>query len=181
MAALTSPVAPHSKDTAFRVVSDDYVTDDSGTGIVHSAPAFGEDDYRVCIAHGVISKGGFMPCPVDANGCFSPEVTEFAGMNVKDADPQICTNLKARGRMVQKASVVHSYPFCWRSDTPLIYKAVPSWFVKVESIRDRIVSRNQETYWVPPSVKDKVRPLLRPPRPHRHPRPLTLPPPLAPL
>lgn len=139
----------------FRVVSDTYVTDDAGTGIVHQAPAFGEDDYRVCMLHGVIVKGGEIPCPVDSNGMFTAAVEPVKGIHVKQADETLMQLLKEKGRLVQKDSLDHSYPFCWRSDTPLIYKAVPSWFVKVEEIRDQIVENNKKTYWVPSHVKEQ--------------------------
>jgi len=138
----------------FRVLSDTYVTDDAGTGIVHQAPAFGEDDYRVCLKHGVIVKGGDIPCPVDDDGNFTDTVPLVKGMHVKAADETLIKEIKEMGRLHQKDSLHHSYPFCWRSDTPLIYKAVPSWFVKVEEIRDQIVANNQETYWVPSDVKE---------------------------
>jgi isoleucyl-tRNA synthetase len=138
----------------FQVISDSYVTDDAGTGVVHQAPAFGEDDYRVCLAHGVIQKGSDIPCPVDANGNFTDPVEPVKGVHVKAADPTLIQLIKDKGRLVQKAVLDHSYPFCWRSDTPLIYKAVPSWFVKVEEIRDQVVACNQETYWVPNEVKE---------------------------
>jgi isoleucyl-tRNA synthetase len=138
----------------FRVISDKYVTDDAGTGIVHQAPAFGEDDYRVCLFHGVIQKGKDLPCPVDGNGLFTDEVPEVKGMHVKKADDTLIKLVKDMGRLVQKDSLDHSYPFCWRSDTPLIYKAVPSWFVKVEEIREKIVANNKKTYWVPNQVKE---------------------------
>ena len=140
--------------TYWRVLSDKYVTDDSGTGIVHQAPAFGEDDYRVCLAHSIIKKGSDIPCPVDSNGIYTAGCTDFVGQYVKDADPKICEMLKAQGRLVQKDVISHSYPFCWRSDTPLIYKAVPSWFVKVEEIRDKLMKNNEKTHWVPNHVKD---------------------------
>jgi len=151
------PLFPYfnSLTTGFRVVSDNYVTDDSGTGIVHQAPAFGEDDYRVCIAHGIIEKGDKVPCPVDLNGCFTEEVTLFKGLYVKDADKEIVARIKEAGRLVDAASINHPYPFCWRSDTPLIYRAVPSWFVKVESIKDKLLANNAQTYWVPSYVKEK--------------------------
>lgn len=109
--------------TAWRVCVDTYVTNDSGTGVVHQAPAFGEDDHRVCLAHGIVAKGASVPCPVDAAGRFTPEVTDFAGVHVKEADKGIMALLKERGRLVDASTIVHSYPFCWRSDTPLIYKA----------------------------------------------------------
>jgi len=145
----------HMEGTAFRVLTDGYVTDDSGTGVVHCAPAFGEDDYRVCMAHGVVTKGGELPCPVDANGRFTAQVPDFAGVYVKDADHDILARLKAERRLVQRATLKHSYPFCWRSETPLIYRAVPSWFVRVESIKERLLEANAETYWVPDFVKAK--------------------------
>ena len=138
----------------FRVLSDNYVTDDAGTGIVHQAPAFGEDDYRVCLAHKVIKKGGDLPCPVDSNGLFTDEVPPVQGIHVKEADNKLIEILKENDRLVQKDNLDHSYPFCWRSDTPLIYKAVPSWFIKVEDIRDKIVENNKKTYWVPNNVKE---------------------------
>lgn len=140
---------------AFRVVADNYVTEDGGTGIVHQAPAFGEDDYRVCLTNGIIGKGEDLPCPVDSNGRFTAEVSEFVGRDVKEADNDICALLKSRGRLVMKEVYNHSYPFCWRSDTPLIYKAVPSWFVKVETLREKLMANNAQTYWVPSFVKEK--------------------------
>ena len=141
--------------TAFRVVADGYVTEEGGTGIVHQAPAFGEDDYRVCIANGIVSKGEDLPCPVDSNGRFSAEVPDFVGRHVKEADNDICAVLKSRGRLVLKEVYNHSYPFCWRSDTPLIYKAVPSWFVSVEKVKPQLLANNSLTYWVPNFVKEK--------------------------
>jgi len=136
----------------WRVVSDTYVTDDAGTGVVHQAPAFGEDDHRVCLANGIITKGDTIPCPVDASGLFTEPVTPVAGVHVKKADDQLIALVKEKGRLVQKDNLLHSYPYCWRSDTPLIYKTVPSWFVKVEEIRDKIVENNKQTYWVPAHV-----------------------------
>eukprot|EP00339_Tiarina_fusa_P025630 CAMPEP_0117028748 /NCGR_PEP_ID=MMETSP0472-20121206/20879_1 /TAXON_ID=693140 ORGANISM="Tiarina fusus, Strain LIS" /NCGR_SAMPLE_ID=MMETSP0472 /ASSEMBLY_ACC=CAM_ASM_000603 /LENGTH=1165 /DNA_ID=CAMNT_0004736329 /DNA_START=103 /DNA_END=3600 /DNA_ORIENTATION=+ len=136
----------------FQVVSDGYVTDDAGTGVVHQAPAFGEDDFRVCLAHGIISKDGEIPCPVDSNGMFTEPVEPVKGVHVKKADETLIAMIKEDGRLVQKDVLLHSYPFCWRSDTPLIYKTVPSWFVKVEEIRDKIVENNKKTYWVPSHV-----------------------------
>jgi len=142
----------YSYQNYWRVLSDSYVTDDAGTGVVHQAAAFGEDDYRVCLAHGVISKGENIPCPVDASGLFTEPVTPVIGVHVKKADDILIGLVKDSGRLVQKDNLLHSYPFCWRSDTPLIYKTVPSWFVKVEEIRDQIVENNKKTYWVPAHV-----------------------------
>lgn len=141
-------------DQYFRILSDNYVTDDAGTGIVHQAPAFGEDDYRVCLSHGVIQKGKDLPCPVDSNGLFTETIPEVKGLHVKKADDTLIKLIKGKDRLVQKDNLDHSYPFCWRSDTPLIYKAVPSWFIKVEEIRDKIVENNKKTYWVPNQVKE---------------------------
>ncbi|XP_015766182.1 PREDICTED: isoleucine--tRNA ligase, cytoplasmic-like [Acropora digitifera] len=140
---------------AFRVLADGYVTDDSGTGVVHSAPAFGEDDYRVCLANGIIRKGGKLPCPVDASGVFTDEVSDFRGQHVKDADKNIMRWLKQSGRLVHQSTHKHNYPFCWRSDTPLIYKAVPGWFIQVESIVEKLLLNNKKSYWVPEFVQEK--------------------------
>ncbi|XP_024444616.2 isoleucine--tRNA ligase, cytoplasmic isoform X3 [Populus trichocarpa] len=141
-------------DTAFRVVADDYVTDDSGTGIVHCAPAFGEEDYRVCIGNQILSKENLIVA-VDDDGCFIEKITDFGGRYVKDADKDIIEAVKAKGRLVKSGSFMHSYPFCWRSDTPLIYRAVPSWFIRVEEIKEQLLESNKQTYWVPDYVKEK--------------------------
>ncbi|XP_039230249.1 isoleucine--tRNA ligase, cytoplasmic [Drosophila yakuba] len=140
---------------AYRVLVDEYVTEDSGTGIVHNAPYFGEDDYRVCLAAGLITKSSEVLCPVDEAGRFTNEASDFEGQYVKDADKQIMAALKARGNLVSSGQVKHSYPFCWRSDTPLIYKAVPSWFVRVEHMSKNLLDCSSQTYWVPDFVKEK--------------------------
>lgn len=151
------PLFPYFADHpgAFQVLTDEYVTEDSGTGVVHQAPAFGEDDYRVCMAAGVIIAGGVLPCPVDNNGRFTAEVPDFVGRGVKEADTDICAAVKAKGRLVSKGSILHSYPFCWRSDTPLIYMAVPSWFLRLEPIKEQLLANNDQTRWVPSAVKEK--------------------------
>ncbi|KAJ3679155.1 hypothetical protein LUZ60_017166 [Juncus effusus] len=143
------------QEVAFRVVTDDYVTEDSGTGVVHCAPAFGEDDYRVCIAGGIIQKGDDLVVAVDCEGRFIEKIKDFAGRYVKEADKDIISAVKAKGRLVSTGSIMHSYPFCWRSETPLLYMAVPSWFVAVEKIKDQLLECNKETYWVPDYVKEK--------------------------
>lgn len=140
---------------AFRVLCDGYVTSESGSGVVHQAPYFGEDDFRVCLSYGVISKDMKPVCPVDNAGRFTDDITEFKGLYVKDADKQIIKHLKHEGRLVLQSNCKHSYPFCWRSDTPLIYKAVPSWFVRVETLVDKLLNNNAQTYWVPEFVKEK--------------------------
>ncbi|MCD7466072.1 hypothetical protein HAX54_002422, partial [Datura stramonium] len=142
-------------DSAFRVVADDYVTFDSGTGIVHCAPAFGEDDYRVCIENSIINKGESLIVAVDDNGRFTDRITDFREKYVKDADSDITLAVKDKGRLVKSGKFMHSYPFCWRSDTPLIYRAVPSWFIMVEKIKDQLLENNKQTYWVPDFVKEK--------------------------
>jgi isoleucyl-tRNA synthetase len=138
----------------FRILADGYVTDDGGTGVVHQAPAFGEDDHRVCTEWKVIEKGGDLPCPIDVNGRFTEPVEEWKGLGVKEADKSILEALKASGRLVKNEKFVHSYPFCWRSDTPLIYKAVPAWFINVKSIKENLITNNMQTYWVPNNVKE---------------------------
>ncbi|KAK4529419.1 hypothetical protein CCYA_CCYA01G0276 [Cyanidiococcus yangmingshanensis] len=152
--------ADHLKDP-FRVLGDEFVTADSGTGIVHLAPAFGEDDYRVCLRAGIIGGAGtghdrpiWLPCPVDESGLFTEPVSDFIGVYIKDADRGLIRKMKALGRLVTQETYMHSYPFCWRSDTPLIYRAVPSWFVAVEQIRDLLIDCNRKTYWVPSAIKE---------------------------
>ncbi|XP_069592048.1 isoleucine--tRNA ligase, cytoplasmic isoform X1 [Ranitomeya imitator] len=140
---------------AFTVVFDNYVKSEDGTGVVHQAPYFGADDYRVCMDFGIIQKDSVPVCPVNASGCFSEDVADFAGQYVKDADRNIIKLLKERGRLVHSSTYKHSYPFCWRSDTPLIYKAVPSWFVRVEHMVERLLQNNSQCYWVPEFVREK--------------------------
>ncbi|KAK0566315.1 isoleucine--tRNA ligase [Tilletia horrida] len=142
------------KDRAFKVMSDTYVTDASGTGIVHQAPAFGDDDHRVAIAHGIITREDNPPCPLDESGRFTSQVPDYQGQFLKDADKQIMKDLKANGRLIVQSQLTHSYPFCWRSGQPLIYKAIPSWFVRVEPIVDNLVKNNAATRWVPQSVSE---------------------------
>ncbi len=132
---------------AFRVVADDYVTADDGTGIVHQAPAFGEDDWRVCQREGIPLRD-----PVDAEGKFTAEVPLVKGIRVKDADAVLIKDLKERGRLLRHDTLDHDYPFCWRSGTPLIYKAISTWFVKVTDLNDRMVELNDQTRWVPEHV-----------------------------
>lgn len=154
------PLFPYFKhladsDGTFVVMTDDYVAEDGGTGIVHQAPAFGEDDYRVCLAHGIIKRGAGITCPVDDNGHFTEEVVDFKGRHVKEADRDIIRHLKAAGRLIMDQQINHPYPHCWRSDTPLIYKAVPSWFVNVPSIKEKLLANNLRSSWVPKVVQEK--------------------------
>ncbi|CAH2312368.1 isoleucine--tRNA ligase, cytoplasmic isoform X1 [Pelobates cultripes] len=140
---------------AFTVLTDNYVKSEEGTGVVHQAPYFGADDYRVCMDFNIIQKDSVPVCPVDASGCFTQEVTDFAGQYVKDADKNIIKLLKERGRLVHSSTYKHNYPFCWRSETPLIYKAVPSWFVRVEHMVEKLLQNNSQCYWVPEFVREK--------------------------
>ncbi|KAI8453515.1 isoleucyl-tRNA synthetase [Phakopsora pachyrhizi] len=140
------------KETAFKVVTDTYVTSDSGTGIVHQAPAFGADDHEVCKRHGVVPADVIPPCPIDDSGRFTSEVPDFVGQHVKEADPHITKYLKNKGRVIVQSQIKHSYPFCWRSGTPLIYRAIPAWFVRVQPIIDQLVENNRKTRWVPAAV-----------------------------
>ena len=143
------PLFPHFADQqAFRVLSDDFVGADDGTGLVHAAPAFGEQDFFVC------SREKIEPvCPVDQNGKFTKEIPEFEGLFVKDADKQIIKGLKESGRIFHHGQIRHRYPFCWRSDSPLIYKAVRTWFVSVEKIKENLIAANEQIQWVPGHLK----------------------------
>ena len=148
------PLFPYFQDLAnegaFQVLNDDYVTTDAGTGIVHTAPGFGEDDNRVMKEAGL---GEVSACPVDDAGKYTKEVTDFVGVYVKDADKPIIKRLKDEGKLYEQSVYVHSYPFCYRSDTPLIYKAIPSWYVRVEQIKEELLKSNDEINWVPGHIK----------------------------
>ncbi|KAK3314802.1 tRNA synthetases class I-domain-containing protein [Apodospora peruviana] len=143
------------KDIAFRVFNAKYVTDDSGTGIVHQAPAFGEEDYNVALEAGVVTEKRPPPDPVDESGIFTSKVSDFAGMHVKEADKHIIKYLKGTGRLIVDSQLKHSYPMCYRSDTPLIYKAVPSWFIRIPDIIPDMLKNIEGSHWVPNFVKEK--------------------------
>ncbi|MCX7522231.1 isoleucine--tRNA ligase [Microbacterium sp. STN6] len=134
---------------AWRVLVDDYVTTTEGTGIVHQAPAYGEDDQRVCEANGIP-----VIISVDEGARFLPAVTDVAGLQVFEANKPLTRLLREKGRLLRQASYEHSYPHCWRCRNPLIYKAVSSWFVRVPEFRERMVELNQQIDWVPENVKD---------------------------
>ncbi|KAF4729005.1 hypothetical protein FOZ62_010322 [Perkinsus olseni] len=137
------------------VLSADYVTADSGTGLVHQSPGFGEDDYQTCVKNGIISKDGTdMNLPVDEAGRFTDEVPPYKGMHVKEADKDIKDDLKKRGLLLYNGMEIHSYPHCWRSDTPLIYRAIGSWFIKVEDIHEQLLANNEKSTWVPRHVQE---------------------------
>eukprot|EP00371_Babesia_bovis_P003146 XP_001611793.1 isoleucyl-tRNA synthetase family protein [Babesia bovis T2Bo] len=138
---------------SYVVVGDSMVTADAGSGIVHCAPYYGEEDMKVCKRHGILR--GALPDLVDESGNFRSHLADIGGMYIKDADNVIKKLLKERSSLVHAGSVVHSYPFCWRSDTPLIYRAVSCWFIKVEDYREDILRCVEQTRWVPSFVKDK--------------------------
>ncbi len=139
-------VEPDKK--AWYVVCDDYVTMEDGSGIVHIAPAFGEDDNRVCRENGL----PFVNL-VDTQGKFI-EGTAWAGTFVKDADPLILQDLKDRGLLFAAVPFAHDYPFCWRCDTPLLYYARPTWFIRMTAVRDRLVANNRTIHWMPDNIKE---------------------------
>jgi isoleucyl-tRNA synthetase len=134
---------------AFVVLGADWVSTDDGTGVVQLAPGFGEDDQTTCAAAGIA-----VVCPVDDRTRFTAEVPDFAGLQVFEANQPVVRALRAQGSLVRADSYVHSYPHCWRTDTPLVYKAVTSWFVAVTAIKDRLLSHNGGITWVPGHVRD---------------------------
>jgi len=149
------PAFPYFEDErdsgAFVVIASDDVSTDAGTGLVHMAPAYGEADFRAMQAAGIKS----LVDPVDAQGRFTEDVPDVAGLNVKDADAPLITLLDEKGALFHRATINHSYPFCWRTGTPLIYKAIPTWFVAVERFRERMVEVNRDINWVPEAIGSK--------------------------
>ncbi|MBN4650751.1 isoleucine--tRNA ligase [Corynebacterium diphtheriae] len=136
-------------ENAFQILAAEYVTTEDGTGIVHQAPAFGEDDMNTCKEYGIE-----VVIPVDMDGKFTSLVPEYQGQLVFDANKSIIADLKAAGRVVRHQTIEHSYPHSWRSGEPLIYMALPSWFVEVTKIRDRMVELNKEIDWMPSHIRD---------------------------
>ena len=135
---------------SFEVIASGHVTTSDGTGLVHMAPDYGEDDYHACKAVGIE-----VVLSVDDEGRFTSAVSDYAGRNVKEADPDIIRGLKEGGRLFARSTIEHNYPFCWRTETPLIYKAVPAWFVRVEALRERMSQHNLDIHWVPEAVGSK--------------------------
>ena len=146
-----TPLFPFFADTpnAFRVLAGDFVSTEDGTGVVHMAPGFGEDDQNLSNAAGIPTV-----CPMDEHGRFTADVAPWAGVHVFDANNEIVKELKARGVVVRHDSYHHSYPHCWRCAEPLVYRAISSWFVQVSSFRDRMGELNQQIQWVPEHVKE---------------------------
>ena len=145
------PIFPYFKTNknSFRVLSADFVNTEEGTGIVHMAPGFGEDDQIVCEENNIQ-----LVCPVDDQGRFTNEVTDYNGINVFDANEKIILYLKERNILFKKEKYTHNYPHSWRTDEPLIYKSVNSWYVNVSSFKERMVELNQGINWVPNHIKD---------------------------
>lgn len=145
------PLFPYfaDREKAFLVLADTFVTMEDGTGVVHMAPAFGEADFFACKKAEIEAV-----CPVDNNGKFTEEISEYTGMLIKDADKPIMKRLKQEGKVFFQGTIRHRYPFCWRSNTPLIYKAVKTWFIEVESIKERLLHVSKEIHWVPSHLKE---------------------------
>ena len=140
------PVVPAPKEKGWYVMCDPYVTIEDGTGIVHIARAFGEDDNRVGAKYG-------MPFVqrVDEKGCMTAD-TPFAGLFVKDADPKVLKDLEERGLLFNAPYFTHDYPYCWRCDTPLLYYARSTWFIRMTAVRDDLIRNNNTVNWIPPSM-----------------------------
>ena len=148
-----TPLFPYFKDKkqegAFRVISADFVSTEDGTGIVHIAPGFGEDDAEAGRANGIPAV-----CPIDEEGRFLPDVAGYAGRFVKEADKDIIRQLKEEGALIKRDQYQHNYPHCWRCDSPLLYRAVSSWFVDIAKIKDKMLASNSRINWVPGHLKE---------------------------
>jgi len=136
-------------ENAFQVLAADFVTTEDGTGVVHMAPGFGEDDQLACNAAGIPTL-----CPMDEHGCYTSDIAPWAGRHVFDANSDIIRHLKERGVVVRHDSYDHPYPHCWRCAQPLVYRAISSWFVQVTAFKDRMVELNQQIRWVPEHIKE---------------------------
>lgn len=133
---------------AHYVVLGEFVTTEDGTGLVHIAPAFGADDMQVALEHDLPILN-----TVAQDGTFIPQVNPWAGIFVKDADPQITQNLKNRGLLFREETYLHTYPFCWRCDTPLLYYARPTWYIRTSQYKERMVKLNEEINWYPEHIR----------------------------
>ncbi len=146
------PLFPYFADLAsrgaFKVILGDFVSTEDGTGIVHTAPGFGEDDNAVC-------KKYHMPevCPIDSECRFTAEIPEYTGMAVKETDKLIIQRLKDEGKLVHRGTIKHNYPHCWRDDVPLIYRAISTWFVRIDKLKETMIESNKHINWVPEHIK----------------------------
>ena len=138
----------------FVIIPGDHVVADEGVGLVHTSPAFGAEDYAAATAAGKISPERLPPQPVDDKGCFTDEVSDFAGQYVKDADKLIVKHLKTKGRIVNDSQYSHDVAFCWRSETPLLQRAVSAWFIRVTNDIPALLKGIEESSWVPSAVKE---------------------------
>ncbi|WP_372787999.1 class I tRNA ligase family protein, partial [Paraconexibacter sp.] len=136
-------------EQAHSVLLGDFVTADDGTGIVHTAIAFGEDDYRLGTGAGLTVVN-----PVRLDGTYDERLGEYAGRFVKDADADLVEDLRRRGRLLRAEDYEHAYPHCWRCSTPLLYYAKPSWYIATSKVRDRLLANNDTINWHPPHIKD---------------------------
>ncbi len=146
-----TPLFPYFKDheNAFRILAGDFVNTEEGTGAVHLAPGFGEDDQKLCEANDIA-----VVCPVDEQGKFTDPVTEYVGLQVFEANKPIIKHLKGEGKLVKHETYEHNYPHCWRTDTPIIYRALSSWYVRVTDFKDRMIELNKEINWIPEHIRD---------------------------
>lgn len=145
------PLFPYFKDNpnSFQIILGDFVTAENGTGIVHIAPAFGEDDNAIARKYKIP-----MVQPVDENGKFTDEVTEYKGQFIHDTNEQIVIELKKSGKAIMSRKMEHEYPFCYRCNTKLIYRAMPAWFVDIQKIKDKLLKLNMEINWIPEYLKE---------------------------
>ncbi|MBN1242674.1 MAG: isoleucine--tRNA ligase [Spirochaetales bacterium] len=134
---------------AFRVRTGDFVTTEDGTGVVHTAPGFGEDDYRALKDTGIP-----VIAPLDGECQFTDEVPDWKGLFVKDADKPIMEKLKVEGKLVRREQILHAYPHCWRCGSPLIYRAISSWFVKIDPVKPMMLDANSRVRWTPEHIRD---------------------------
>ena len=149
------PIFPYFSEYAtagaFRVLNDGFVSTEDGTGLVHMAPAYGEDDFRVCKEAGM----NVIVDPLDASCNFTDTLPEYKGRFCKDCDKDLIKRLKQEGKLVHQTTLVHSYPFCDRTDTPLVYRAIEAWYVRVEDLHERLTRNNDSVHWMPDYVGDK--------------------------
>jgi isoleucyl-tRNA synthetase len=134
---------------AFQVLAGDFVATDEGTGVVHTAGAYGEDDLRLCQEAGIVVRH-----TVGLDGRFLPLVSDFQGLFVKDADPLITAELERRGLVYRAERILHTYPFCWRCDTPLLFYALDSWFIRTTAVKEELIRHNGSVHWVPSHLRD---------------------------
>ncbi len=147
--ALFADFEPKRAEGAFRVVPADFVSTEDGTGIVHTAPGFGEEDYQ-------LGKQEGLPvfCPIDEDCAFTDEVPDYQGQFVKDVDKPIIRRLRDESKLFDAGTITHAYPFCWRCDSPLIYRAIATWFVAIDPIKQKMIDANEQIWWVPEHIKD---------------------------